>query len=235
MAKPKRTPRHASFLARARANFLTGLVVVAPIGLTLYLTLTIVEFVDSKVLPLIPAPYNPRTYIDGDIPGLGVVIFLVFTALIGYLAKKVFGKQVILYGEQLVDRTPVIRSIYNALKQIVETMLNQTGTSYSKACLVEYPRAGVWTLGLVAADTTGEIDETAGPGLVTVFVPTAPNPTSGYLIFVPRADLRPLQMSVEEALKMVVSAGLVTPPSRGPGASVTAVPRVAPVPRARQV
>lgn len=216
--------RHVSFWARARANFLTGLVVVAPIGLTLYLTWTIITFVDSKVVPLIPGPYNPRNFIGGDIPGLGVVVFLVFTALIGYMAKKVFGKQIILWGEGLVERTPVIRSIYNALKQIVETMFNQSGTSYSQAVLVEYPRSGMWTLAFVAAATMGEIDEVAGPGLVTVFVPTAPNPTSGYLLFVPRTDLRPLEMSVEDALKMVVSAGLVTPTAR---ADVVPAPRAA--------
>jgi uncharacterized membrane protein len=210
--KPRRPP---GFWAGARANFLTGLVVVAPIVLTLYLTWAFITFVDAKVVPLVPAPYNPRTYIDADIPGFGLVIFLLFTTMVGYFAKRVFGKQLIRLGENIVSRMPVVRSIYNALKQIVETVLSQTKSSFRQACLVEYPRKGIWAIAFIATDTKGEIlEKRGGEEMVSVFLPTTPNPTSGFLLFVPKSDVIPLDMSIEEAAKLVISAGLVIPPTK---------------------
>jgi uncharacterized membrane protein len=224
MAKPQKTDSAESRAKRrttptvwhyARANFLTGLVVVAPIGLTLYLTWAFITFVDTKVVPLVPAPYNPRTYIDADIPGFGVVIFLLFTAVVGYFAKRVFGKQLIRVGEDMVSRMPVVRSIYNALKQILETVLSQSASSFRLACLVEYPRRGIWAIAFVATDTRGEIrDKRGGEEMVSVFLPTTPNPTSGFLLFVPKNDIIPLDMTIEEAAKLVISAGLVVPPTK---------------------
>jgi uncharacterized membrane protein len=210
--KPRRPP---GFWAGARANFLTGLVVVAPIVLTLYLTWAFITFVDAKVVPLVPAPYNPRTYIDADIPGFGLVIFLIFTTMVGYFAKRVLGKQLIRLGENIVSRMPVVRSIYNALKQIVETVLSQTKSSFRQACLVEYPRKGLWAIAFIATDTKGEVlEKRGGEEMVSVFLPTTPNPTSGFLLFVPKTDVIPLDMSIEEAAKLVISAGLVIPPTK---------------------
>jgi uncharacterized membrane protein len=201
--------------AGMRANFLTGLVVVAPIVLTLYLTWAFITFVDAKVVPLVPAPYNPRTYIDADIPGFGLVIFIIFTTMVGYFAKRVFGKQLIRLGENIVSRMPVVRSIYNALKQIVETVLSQTKSSFRQACLIEYPRKGLWAIAFIATDTRGEIAEVQrGEAMVSVFLPTTPNPTSGFLLFVPKKDVILLDMTIEEAAKLVISAGLVVPPTR---------------------
>jgi uncharacterized membrane protein len=196
---------------RARANFLTGLVVVAPIVITLYLTWTFITFVDAKIVPLVPAMYNPATYIAKDIPGFGVVVFLVFTTIVGYFAKKVFGQQLIRLGEDLVDRLPLVRSIYNAMKQIAETILTQSKSSFSKSCLIEYPRAGLWAIAFISTDTRGEIPQKTGIEMLSVFLPTTPNPTSGFLLFVPRKDVVLLDMTVEEAAKLVISAGLVTP------------------------
>jgi uncharacterized membrane protein len=207
--------RRPGVWAWARANFLTGLVVVAPIVLTLYLTWAFITFVDAKVVPLVPAPYNPRTYIDADIPGFGLVIFLLFTTMIGYFAKRVFGRQLIRLGENIVSRMPVVRWIYNALKQIVETVLSQTKSSFRQACLVEYPRKGLWAIAFIATDTKGEIAEKqGGEEMVSVFLPTTPNPTSGFLLFVPKKDVTPLEMTIEEAAKLVISAGLVVPPTK---------------------
>lgn len=212
--KQARRAERGSFLRHARGNFLTGLVVVAPIVITAYLTWTIITFVDDQVVPLVPAPYNPRTYIDTDIPGFGVVIFLVFTTMVGYFAKNLFGRQIIRATEHWVDRMPVVRSIYNALKQIVETILSQTQSSFQQACLVEYPRKGLWAVAFVSTDTKGEILEKAHPtGMISVFLPTTPNPTSGFLLFVPTEDVILLDMTVEEAAKLVISAGLVSPPT----------------------
>ena len=130
----KQHDRHGpGFWHGARANFLTGLVVVAPVVLTLYLTWAFITFVDEQVVPLVPAFYNPRTYIDADIPGFGLVIFIVFTTVVGYFAKRVFGRQLIRIGESIVSRMPVIRSIYNAVKQIAETVLSQSKSSFRQA------------------------------------------------------------------------------------------------------
>ncbi|MEO0823661.1 MAG: DUF502 domain-containing protein [Pseudomonadota bacterium] len=211
--RPRR--RGVTIFQRLRNNFLTGIVVVAPIVVTGWLTWNFVGFVDSQVMPLVPDPYNPSSYFGTHVPGYGVLVFIVFTVVVGYFAKKVFGKQLIRFGESLVDRTPIVRSIYNALKQLVETILSQSQTSFREACLVEYPRRGIWAVAFISTDTKGEILEASGMDrMVSVFLPTTPNPTSGFLLFVPRDDVIPLEMSIEDAAKLVISAGLVVPPTR---------------------
>ncbi|MFK7943140.1 MAG: DUF502 domain-containing protein [Paracoccaceae bacterium] len=209
------SPPRRSFVAHARTNFLTGLIIVAPVVITIYLTWTIITFVDDRIVPLLPAVYNPSTYIDHDIPGFGLFVFIVFTMIVGYFTKNLFGRQMVRFAEGWVDRMPIIRSIYNAIKQIAETVLSQSGTSFQKACLVEYPRKGIWAIAFVSTDTKGEImQKVGGTGMTSVFLPTTPNPTSGFLLFVPNEDVVPLDMTVEEAAKLVISAGLVTPPTK---------------------
>lgn len=204
-------PGQRSTIGALRTNFLTGLIVVAPIIITIYLTWTMITFVDAQVEPLIPPPLR----LDLGIPGFGVVIFLLFTTAVGYFTKNLFGRQLIRIGESWVDRMPIVRSIYNALKQIVETILNQSNASFQKACLVEYPRKGIWAIAFVSTDTKGEImGKVGGNGMMSVFLPTTPNPTSGFLLFVPVEDVVLLDMTVEEAAKLVISAGLVTPPTK---------------------
>ncbi|MEL7154282.1 MAG: DUF502 domain-containing protein [Pseudomonadota bacterium] len=207
---PGKTKR--SMIAALRTNFLTGLIVVAPVVITIYLTWTIITFVDAQVVPLVPPPLR----LDVGLPGFGVVIFLIFTTAVGYFTKNLFGRQIIRIGESWVDRMPIVRSIYNALKQIVETILNQSNASFQKACLVEYPRKGIWAIAFVSTDTKGEIQDQVGGenGMMSVFLPTTPNPTSGFLLFVPKEDVVLLDMTVEEAAKLVISAGLVTPPTK---------------------
>ncbi|MEM0924086.1 MAG: DUF502 domain-containing protein, partial [Pseudomonadota bacterium] len=174
-----------------RANFLTGLVVVAPLVITIYLTWTIITFIDDQIVPLVPSMYNPSTYVDFDIPGFGVLVFLIVTALVGTMTRRVFGRQLIRWGEGLIDRTPVIRSIYNAIKQIAETVFSSSATSFSHACLVEYPRRDIWAVAFVSTETKGEILEKADENdMISVFLPTTPNPTSGFLLFVPKKDVR---------------------------------------------
>jgi uncharacterized membrane protein len=212
----KRAPK-PSLLQRLRGDFLTGLVVVLPMFLTVYLVWATIHFIDAKVVPLIPTAYNPENVFGRNIFGLGVLVFLVFTTLVGALTKGIVGRQVLQVSERLVERTPIVRSIYNGLKQIVETLFAQSGTSFKQACLVEYPRKGLWAVAFVATDARGEIPGKAGePDLVSVFLPTTPNPTSGFLLFVPRRDVVPLDMTVEEAAKLLISAGLVTPPAPRP-------------------
>lgn len=216
MSTPPR-PHRRGILAGLRASFLTGLVVVAPAVLTIWLITTFVEFVDSRVIPLIPvgtlARVLPPELVALRFPGFGVAVFLVFTLLVGWLAKGYIGRSLIDWGEDLVSRMPIVRSIYNALKQIAETVFAQSNTTFNRACLVQYPRPGLWAVAFVSTDTRGEIAAKIGGGekLISVFLPTTPNPTSGFLLFVPEADVRMLDMSIEDAAKLIISAGLVTP------------------------
>jgi uncharacterized membrane protein len=212
-------------LQRLRTDFLTGLVIVLPVFLTIYLIWTIVGFIDARVLPLVPSSYRPEAIFGRDFFGFGLIIFLVFTVFVGWLAKGFLGRQLIHIGERIVDRMPIVRSIYTGAKQIVETVFSQTSSSFSQACIVEYPRRGIWAIAFISTDARGEVPLRAGePELVSVFLPTTPNPTSGFLLFVPRKDVVVLDMSVEEAAKLVISAGLVSPPTK---AEVAAGRRIA--------
>lgn len=205
-------------LTGLRRSFLTGLVVIAPIGLTLWLIWSVVTLIDGWVLPFVPTMLRPASRFGVDIPGVGVIVFLIFAVLVGWIAKGVIGSTFLRWGEALVDRTPVIRSVYNGVKQVAETAFSQSETSFDHACLVEYPRRGVWAIGFISTRAKGEVAarlESAGR-IETVFVPTTPNPTSGFLLFVPASDLITLDMAVEDAAKLVISAGLVYPNPRDP-------------------
>lgn len=213
----RNAPRRSSFFQRLRNNFLTGIVVVAPFAITLYLTLTIVAYIDDtilpQILPLIPERYHPQNILPVNPLGLGVVVIVVALIFIGSLTKNFFGRELIKFTERSMERMPVVRSLYNGLKQIVETIFQQSQGSFDRACLVEYPRRGLWAVAFVSTKATGEIPKKAVDGgeMMGVFLPTTPNPTSGFLLFVPKEDVILLDMSVEEAAKLVISAGLVTP------------------------
>ena len=148
-----------------------------------------------------------------NVRGIGVFVFLIFTIFVGWLGKGLMGRSFLRYGERLVDRMPVVRSIYNGAKQIAETVFSQRDTSFDKACLIQYPRPGLWAIAFTSTDAKGEIKRhlSNGEDYATVFVPTTPNPTSGFILFLPRSDIKVLDMSVEDAAKLVISAGLVYP------------------------
>lgn len=206
-------PRRPGLFAGLRASFLTGLIVIAPIGLTIWLIWTVVGWIDGFVLPLVPYNFRPEQYIGINLRGVGVIIFLIFTVIVGWVAKGLLGRSLIRWAESLVERTPVVRSIYSGIKQIAETVFAQSERSFEKACLIEYPRRGIWAIGFISTDTKGEVAAKTGVenGMVSVFVPTTPNPTSGFLLFFPKDDVIELDMSIEEAAKLVISAGLVYP------------------------
>ncbi|MEO1292521.1 MAG: DUF502 domain-containing protein [Pseudomonadota bacterium] len=209
--------KRSSLLQRLRNNFLTGIVVIAPIGITVYLTWAVVEYVDRQVLPqvlpLLPQQLQPEEFLPFSLPGMGLVFFILFAIAVGSMTKNFFGRELLRIGERWVDRMPVIRSLYNALKQIAETIFTQSKSSFEKACLVEYPRRGTWAIAFVSTTAKGEVRTKTenGSEMLSVFLPTTPNPTSGFLLFVERDDVIMLDMTVEEAAKMVISAGLVAP------------------------
>jgi len=211
--KARRDVHRASFLASLRANFLTGIIVVAPVFLTAYLIWWFIGMIDGWVLPLVPERYQPEPYLGINVKGYGLIIFLIFTIFIGSMAKGFIGRAILNRGERVVARMPVVRSIYNGLKQIAETVLSQSNGSFEHACLVEYPRKGIWAVAFVATETKGKVLSSL-PGnsaYLSVFLPTTPNPTSGFLLFLPKEDVILLDMDVETAAKLVISAGLVSP------------------------
>ncbi|WP_425080548.1 DUF502 domain-containing protein [Ruegeria arenilitoris] len=213
--EPHRGP---GLFSRLRASFLTGIVVIAPVWLTIWLIWSVVGWIDSAVLPLIPQQFQPQQYVGINLRGVGVIIFLVFTVLVGWVAKGILGRSFISFTESLVERMPVVRSIYSGIKQISETVFAQTERSFEKACLVQYPRRGIWAIGFVSTTAKGEVTqraETAGE-LLSVFIPTTPNPTSGFLLFFPAEDVILLDMTIEDAAKLVISAGLVYPNGKDP-------------------
>ena len=201
------------FGAQLRNSFLTGLIIVGPIGITLYMVYTFVNFIDSWVKPYVPEKYNPETYLPFSIPGLGLIFAIMAIMFIGALTANLFGRSLVNYGESMLDRMPVVRNLYRALKQIFETVLSQSGNSFQKVGLIEYPRKGLYALVFVSTETKGELDARFGGGeqWLSVFLPTTPNPTSGYLLFLPASDVTVLDMTVEEGAKLVISAGLVVP------------------------
>lgn len=207
-------PKRLGLAGRLRNYFFAGLLVTAPIGITIYIVWVIVNFVDSRVTPLIPAKYNPETYLPINIPGLGLIVVFVAITLIGALTAGFFGRFIVKYGERVLARMPVVRSIYGALKQIFEAVLTHSSTAFRKVVLIEYPRRGTWVLGFITGETKGEIQNLTKETVINVFLPTTPNPTSGFLLFVPAEDVYELTMTVEEGIKMVVSGGIVTPPDR---------------------
>ncbi len=208
---PVSLPLRLSVGARLRNYFLAGILVTAPIAITLYFAWSMVDYVDSRVTALLPERYNPSTYLHVAIPGLGVIILVLALTLIGFLTANFLGRLMLRLGEGVVSRMPVIRNIYSALKQIFETVLSNRAQSFSEVVLVEFPRKEMWTLGLVVGPAYGEVSEKAGAEMFNVFVPTTPNPTSGYLVFVPRSQMMKLEMTVEDCLKMIISGGIVTP------------------------
>lgn len=198
-----------------RASFLTGLVVAAPLGITAYLAIALINFADDMVENMLPAQYNPETYLPFSIPGLGLVIVVVAVTVLGAMTANLFGHAVVGYVGRLIDRLPVVRTIYGALRQIFETVVSQSERSFQQVGLIQYPRPGLWAIVFVAARTRGEIVAHTKEEMVSVFLPTTPNPTSGFLLFVPRKDITILDMTVEEGAKLVISGGLVIPEYKG--------------------
>jgi uncharacterized membrane protein len=202
-------------MARLRAYFLTGLVIAAPLVLTIYIIRTFVEWIDGWVTPYIPAAYMPDTYLHYSIPGFGVLVALIFITLLGFLVANIVGRRLVHFGESLLARMPIVRNIYGGLKQIFETALATRSKPFTTVGMIEFPRKGLWSVVFVVGQAKGEVAErfpdVDGEDVFNVFVPTTPTPLSGYLVFAKRSDIILLEMSAEEAAKLVISAGIVAP------------------------
>ncbi|MGZ9097844.1 MAG: DUF502 domain-containing protein [Micavibrio sp.] len=199
---------HRSVFAKLRGYFLAGILVTAPVSITLYLTWGLLKFIDSKVSSVIPAEY----YRETAVPGLGLIIAIAFFIVVGWFAKNFLGRMIIQTSEYILDKMPVIRTVYGATKQIFETVMGAQSQAFREVVMFEFPRKGIWALGFVTGVAKGEVQRLTEDEVVNVFFPTTPNPTSGFLLFIPKKDLVLMEMTVEEAIKMIVSGGILTPP-----------------------
>ncbi len=199
-------------LRKLRTYFLAGLVVVAPLGITMWLTWWFVSLFDRWIKPFLPAVYNPDTYLSFSVPGVGLVVTLFLITVTGALAANLVGKTVLGYWEGFLDRMPVVRSLYRGIKQIFQTAVSQSGSNFKQVGMIEYPRKGVHVVVFIARELdSGELGREPGTKLYSAFMPTTPNPTSGFLFFLKKEEVTILDITVEEGAKLVISAGLVTP------------------------
>jgi uncharacterized membrane protein len=206
-----------SGFARLRTYFLTGLVIVAPLTITITIVWSLIGWVDGWIKPYLPTGINPDDYLPFAVPGFGLVVGLFGITMIGFLTANFVGGAIVRFGERIVARMPVVRNIYGGLKQIFETMFSDTAHSFKRVALVEFPHKGIWSLAFVAGDSTGEIREVLTPRsgeTVAVVMTTTLNPTTGFLMYFPKSEVIFLEMSVEECAKLILSAGLVQPETR---------------------
>lgn len=205
---PPAVPKQDGALTRLRNWFFAGVVVAAPVAITIWLVWSVVVLIDTQIVPLIPKAWNPETYLSFELPGLGIITAVVALTVLGALATNFFGRQMVRWGELVLARVPLVRSIYSILKQVVETIASNDASSFKEAVLVEYPGKGMWVIGFVTSRTPDV--EIAGPldGVIGVFVPSSPNPAMGQLVFVTPERIRQLDMPVEKAAKLVISFGI---------------------------
>lgn len=207
-------PEKMSLAARLRNNFLAGLIICAPVAITIWLTWSFIRWADSWVKPYIPSRIDPESYLKFAIPGFGLLIAVVSITLIGFLGKNLIGRSVVDFSERVLHRMPLVRTLYKSLKQIFESVLKDQSSSFKRVGLVEFPSPGMWAVVFIATDVRGEIAARLnedGHEMVAVFLPPTPVPTAGFLMFVPRDRIKLLDMTPEEAAKLLISGGLVMP------------------------
>ena len=209
---------YSKIFVNLRNNFFKGILISVPVFITFYVAWILIKFFDHRVTPilgpLIPTHLNPSNYLPFEIPGIGLLTVFIFFAIIGFLTTGLFGRIFSSLVEKILSKIPVLRNIYSGLKQLFETILSKRSNSFREVILLEYPRKGIWAMGFLTGDTEGEVQRLTKNSMINIFLPTTPNPTSGFLLFVPAKDVLRLSMSVEEGIKMIISAGILTPSER---------------------
>ena len=190
--------------------FLAGLAVTIPVGMTIYILIFLIDLMDG-LMRFVPAAYHPDSFVGFRVPGLGVIATIVLIFASGLMATSYAGERIFRLAESLVDRIPLVRGIYQAIKQIVQTVVSKEGQGFKRVVLVEFPRKGLYTVAFVTGTPSGEIREKFGTPCLNLFIPTTPNPTSGFYLLVSETSITPLEMSVEEAFKLIISGGILTP------------------------
>ena len=208
---PPEPPR--GLMGRLRTYFLTGLIVAGPIAITFYLTWWFVTWVDGLVRPFVPIDYRPETYLPFGLPGSGLVVAVIALTLLGFLTANLIGRTLVDLGEKLLGRMPVVRAIYRGLKQVFETLFSGSGSSFRKVGLVEFPSPGMWSIVLISqapsVEVAASLPETGE--YISVFLPCAPNPTTGFFFYLPKSKIIEIDMSAEDAATLIMSAGVVQP------------------------
>jgi len=197
-------------LGKFRKYIITGLLIWVPLGITIFVIKLLVDLMDKTIL-LLPPAWRPEAVFGFDIPGLGIVVSAMVVFITGFILTNLAGRRIIRFWESVLDRIPLVRSIYSSVKQVMQTILSSDSDTFNEVLLIQYPRKGVWTLCFKTSDSPESFDRATGKQLVTVFVPTTPNPTSGFILFVPIEETKKMDIDVEDALKLVMSLGVVTP------------------------
>jgi len=206
------TATQTSIAGRIRNYFLTGLIVAGPLAITVWLIWSLITWVDGFVTPIIPPAYRPESYLPWPIPGTGLIIAVVALTLLGFLTANLVGRTLVGWGEALLGRMPIVRPIYKTMKQIFETLFSKTGSSFRKVALVEFPAPGMWSLVFLSQSPSADLVKKLPQGEhVSAFMPCTPNPTTGFFFYVKRKDLIELDISVENAMTLLISAGMVQP------------------------
>lgn len=193
-----------------RSYLLTGLVVWTPILVTMVVLRFIIDLLDNTIA-LIPHSYQPEQLLGFNVPGLGVLLSLILLLLTGIIATNLLGQRLVIWSESVLDRIPLVRTIYNGSKQVMQALFATNSQAFRKVVLIEYPRKGIWSIAFHTGSPPAEVSHHTGQEMLTVFIPTTPNPTSGFLMMVPKADAVELEMSTEAALKLVISLGVMQP------------------------
>jgi uncharacterized membrane protein len=202
------------FWQKIRKYLITGVLVTAPLGITVYITWFIISFFDGLVAKMFPKDYQLSDILPVTIPGLGLIIVIIGLIFVGFFTANYFGRTILRIGHDILESMPIIRGIFGAFKQVFETLFSQDATAFRKVVMVEFPRKGCWALGFITADTKEEIKNIHENEVLSVFIATTPNPTSGFFMFYDKDDVHPLTMTPEDGIKMVISGGIVTPPDR---------------------
>jgi uncharacterized membrane protein len=209
-------PVHHSVISRIRNYFLTGLILVGPLYITFSLTWWFINWVDDIVRPFVPAAYRPETYLPFNLPGSGLIIAFATLTLLGFLTANLVGRKLIEFGEHILHRMPIVRPLYRSLKQIFETLFSKSGSSFRRVGLVEFPAPGMWSVVFLSQPPSPDVaDRLPGPEHISVFLPCTPNPTTGFFFYVPRRDVIELDITVEAAMTLVMSAGMAQPGAGG--------------------
>jgi len=203
--------------------FFTGLLVILPIFITLYVILSLIRGMDT-ILKYIPAKYLPETYLHVHIPGLGLILVVILVFVVGLLTRNFVGRKIVQIGENIVDRIPLVRVLYAGVKQLLEPLFLQKTNAFKRVALIEYPRRGAYVIGFITGESKGEVQHKTSKNMTNVFVPTTPNPTSGFYILIPEDEVIVLDMTVEDAFKLIISGGIVSPPERKPAVNKAVSP-----------
>jgi uncharacterized membrane protein len=199
-----------TFFAKVRKYLIAGLLVWVPVGITILVSKLLIDLLDRSMV-LLPPPWRPENLLGFSLPGIGIIISAIIILTTGFIVTNMVGRRMVSLGESLLEKIPFVRSIYSAVKQVTETILSQDKNSFRQVLLIEYPRKGVWTVAFQTSESMDMLNDLTKQKLITVFIPTTPNPTSGFVLMIPKKDAIKLDIDVEDALKLIMSLGVVTP------------------------